>query len=143
LELFEDGPLTSFPHYGETIKRIDKRLRLLFPKAKIVFATSTCIKEIPPKYYFTRHNSIIEQYNAEAIRSLEGTGAVINDLYSLSVSLPESYRSDAVHFHTPEATEIIGGRVLSVICDLLGIEAAEVNIKDFNPEQYSASSIGY
>ena len=41
LELFGDEPLTSISYYGEAIARIDKRLRMLFPKAKLVFATST------------------------------------------------------------------------------------------------------
>ena len=39
LELFGDQPLTSLSYYGEAIARIDKRLRMLFPKAKMVFCT--------------------------------------------------------------------------------------------------------
>ena len=41
LTLFEDGILTPVEVYKDTIKRIDKRIRLLFPKAKVIFATST------------------------------------------------------------------------------------------------------
>ena len=37
LELFGDEPLTTFDYYGQAIFRIHKRLRMLFPKAKIVF----------------------------------------------------------------------------------------------------------
>ena len=45
LRLYEDEPLTPKEFYGDNIKRIDKRLRLLFPKAKFVFATSTAVQE--------------------------------------------------------------------------------------------------
>lgn len=90
-----------------------------------------------------RHNATIEKYNAVALRALEGTDTVINDLYPLTASLPDSYHSDWVHFYTPEGMEQIGGRVLSVICDLLDIKAEQINIKDFKPENYSKSNIGY
>ena len=32
---------------------------------------------------------------------------------------------------------------MSVVCKELDISAAEVNIKDFQPEKYSADNIGY
>ena len=143
LELFGDEPLTSLAYYSEAIARIDKRLRLLFPRAKIVFATSTSVKEKTADSYFVRHNSIIEKYNAAALEALAGTDTVINDLYPLSTQLPDECRSDWVHFYTPRGTEIIGGRVLSVICQQLDITPAEVNIENFTPEQYSADNIGY
>ena len=41
LRLFGDDPLTPPEMYGEMIRRVDKRLRFLFPNAKMVFATST------------------------------------------------------------------------------------------------------
>ena len=143
LELFGDAPLTSLSYYGEAIARIDKRLRMLFPKAKFVFATSTNVSEEMSNPDFTRHNATIEKYNAEALRALSGTDTVINDLYSLTASFPDSYRSDWVHFYTPEGTEMIGGRVLSVLCSLLGITPEQVNIEKFEPERYSESNIGY
>jgi len=143
LELFGDVPLTSLSYYGEAITRIDKRLRMLFPKAKMVFATSTNVNEGMSNPAFTRHNATIEKYNAEALRALAGTDTVLNDLYSLTASFPDSYRSDWVHFYTPAGTEVIGGRVLSVICDLLDIAPTEVNIENFHPERYSKASIGY
>ena len=142
LELFGDEPLTSLDYYGEAIGRIDKRLRLLFPRAKIIFATSTKIIEGKSEPDFTRHNSNIEKYNAEALRVLADTDTVINDLSPFTASLPESAHSDWVHYYTPEGTEAIGGRVLSVICELLDITPSEVNIENFEPERYSKSNIG-
>ena len=143
IELFGDKPLTSLDYYGEAIARIDKRLRMLFPNAKIVFATSTTVNEGRANPDFMRHNTIIEQYNAEALRALSGTGTVINDLYSITASVPDSYRSDWVHFYTPEGTELIGGKVLSLICELLDLKAEQINIEDFQPERYSKANIAY
>ena len=143
LELFGDEPLTSRSYYKEAIARIDRRLRMLFPKAKIVFATSTSVLENKCMPHFKRHNVIIEEYNAAAIEALSSTDTVINDLYSLSRELPEEAHSDAVHFYTPIGTERIGGAVLSVICKLLGISNSEVQLEDFRPERYSADNIGY
>ena len=141
LELFGDAPLTSLDYYGEAIARIDKRLRMLFPKAKMVFATSTAVIEGKAKE-FVRHNAIIERYNEKAKEALSGTGTVINDLYALTSKLPESYHSDATHYYTPEATELIGGRVLAYICRETGIEAKDVNIESFEPEKYTSDNIG-
>ncbi len=142
LELFGDEPLTPIPFYGELIKRIDKRLRMLYPKAKLVFATSTCVNEQMSKPEFTRHNEIIKQYNAEALRVLSSTDTIINDLYSLTESFPDSYHSDWVHYYTPEGTDQIGGRVLSIICNELKIKATDINIENFIPESYSSKNIG-
>ena len=143
LELFGDEPLTSIDYYEKAITRIDKRLRMLFPKAKIVFATSTSVKEELSPPNFTRHNKNIEKYNSVAIKALSSTDTIINDLYTLTTTFPDEYRSDWVHFYTPEATEIIGKKVVSIISTLLEIPATEINIKDFKPENYSKSVIGY
>ena len=143
LELFGDEPLTPICYYGELIARVDKRLRMLFPNAKIVFATSTHVNEAEAGTYFTRHNAIIQKYNAEALRVLSNTDTIINDLYTLTASFPKEYRSDWVHFYTPSGTEVVGGRVLSVICEILKIAPSEINIENFNPERYSKDNIGY
>ena len=143
LELFDDEPLSTVSYYEQAIARIDKRLRMLFPKAKIVFATSTSVKEELSPQNFTRHNNVIEKYNSVAIKALSSTDTIINDLYTLTTTFPDEYRSDWVHFYTPEATEIIGKKVVSIISTLLEIPATEINIKDFKPENYSKSVIGY
>ena len=144
IELFGDGPLTSLSYYGEAIARVDKRLRFLFPKAKIVFATSTNVNEEMRKNDFKqRHNATIQTYNAEALRVLSETDTVINDLYTLTASFPDTYRSDATHFYTPQATEAIGGQVVNVICDLLDIKPQGVHMDNFTAESYSKDQIGY
>jgi len=142
LELFGDEPLSTIDYYKNAIGRIYKRLRMVCPNAKIVFATSTSVNEAIAKPEFMRHNATIDKYNKAALEVLSETDTVINDLWSLSCTFPDSYRSDWVHFYTPEGTEHIGGRVLSVICKELNISAKEVNIKNFEPEKYSKATIG-
>ena len=134
LEIFGDEPLTSLDYYGEAIFRIYKRLRMLFPRAKIVFATSTAVIENKTLDHVLL-NATIEKYNERAKEVLADTDAIINDLYSITSKLPEHYHSDATHYYTPEATALIGGRVLALICRELGIEASEVDIKSFEPNK--------
>jgi hypothetical protein len=43
LRLFGDEPFTEINYYGESLKRIYKRIRFLFPNAKIIFALSTSV----------------------------------------------------------------------------------------------------
>ena len=143
LELFGDEPLTTLDYYEHAIKRIEKRLRFLFPNAKFIFATSTAVVEEMADPDFFRHNEIIKKYNETAIRALSDTDTIINDLWPITESMPKSYHSDWVHYYTDEGTELIGGKVLSVICSELGITADKVNIKDFTPEKYTKSNIGY
>lgn len=143
LELFEDEPLSTLDYYENVIPRIDRRLRMLFPKAKMVFANSTTVLEHKASIDFRRHNATIKKYNEVAERVLADTDTVINDLYSLTASLPEEYHSDWVHYYTDKGTEMIGGRVLSVICNLLNIEAKSVNIENFSPEKYDKNNIGF
>ena len=142
VELFGDEPISTLEYYANMITRIDSMLRILFPKAKLVFATSTNVQEERYGKDFKRRNSVIEKYNAAAVRALSGTDEAINDLYTLTKNFPDEYRSDLTHFYTPKGTEEIGGRVLSVICKELGIKASEVNIENFKPEKYSDKNVG-
>ena len=143
LELFGDEPLTTKDYYANVIPRIDRRLRMLFPKAKIVFATSTSVEESMASKDFFRHNKTIEEYNAIALRALKETNTVINDLYALTSRLPVSCHSDFVHYYTDAGREAIGGKVLAVICEQLGIVASDVKIENFSPEKYSKDNIGF
>lgn len=141
-ELFDDGPLSSTEHYAEMLRRIDKRIRFLFPNAKVIFATSTAIREEGYSHAFHRHNAIIEQYNAVALETLKGTDTLINDLYSHTVKAPADCCSDMTHYNTPKGAAYMGGKVLAAICPVLGISAAEVKVEGFELEKYSADNIG-
>ena len=141
-EMFGDEPLTPVEFYASFIKRIDKRLRRIFPKAKIVFALSTAVVEEKYGPSFKRHNAVIEAYNRAAIEALSDTDTVIDDLYSVTADCPDECKSDMTHFNTPAGAALVGGKVLSVICSELGISAGEVNLDNFEPEKYTKQNIG-
>lgn len=143
LELFGDEPLTSYQYYGEAVARIHKRLRMLFPNAKIVFATSTAVIEERCSPDFKRHNANIEKFNKTAIDALADTDAKVNDMFALTLNCPAECHSDGVHFNNDKGIALTGGKVISVICKELDIAPADVNIENFEPERYSESNIGY
>ncbi|MBQ8409687.1 MAG: SGNH/GDSL hydrolase family protein [Clostridia bacterium] len=144
LEMYGELPISNPQQYGETIGKIERQIKILFPKAKQVFATSTSVIEERYGHDRKRHNHFIEQYNKIAVETLAGTGCVINDLYTLTKNAPMEIRDgDPTHFYTPAGTKLIGDRVLSVICGELGIDAGEVKLENFVPEQYDEKSIGY
>lgn len=142
IHLFGDEAISTPEYYANVIPRVDKRLRMLFPKAKMVFATSTSVIENFTGYA-SRTNEEIEQYNAIALKALAETDTIVNDLYAVSRAVDPSVHSDNVHYNTDEGRRILGGKVLAVICNELGIDAADVKLDDFKPEDYSEKEIGY
>ena len=98
LRLFGDDPFTDLDSYGVALKRIYKRMRLLFPNAKVIFALSTSVKEEWASRDFFRCNRDIELYNEKAIEVLSEFQVEFNDLYSITRSFDDSMRSDWVHY---------------------------------------------
>ena len=144
LEIFDDGPMSPIEFYRDNIRRIDKRLRLLFPDAKMVFATSTAVREEGYLGAYKRHNSIIEKYNEAALSVLSETDTVINDLYEITKDIPEEYCSDMTHYNTPLGAKYMGGAVISKICDTLGIDKiSDIDLDSFRPETYTKKEIGF
>ena len=141
-EIMGDEPVTPVDAYAYAISRIDKRLRQLFPYAKMVFATSTAVQEEKYLGVFKRRNATIEQYNAAAIQALANTDTVIDDLYAVTAGCPDACHSDMTHYSTSAGIDLVGGQVLSVISRELGVTPVQVNIEDFTPEKYSKSNIG-
>lgn len=141
-EIMDDGTVTPIDQYAVQIARIDRRLRMLFPKAKMIFATSTAVEEEKYGKVFKRRNSTIEAFNAAALKALEGTDTVIDDLYAVTASAPEGCHSDMTHYSTPAGIEYVGGKVIECISRELGIEAKAVDMDTFYPENYSKKNIG-
>ena len=122
LRIYGDDLLTSPAVYREYIGRIMKRMRFMFPEAKIIFATSTPVLEegfIPE--YEMRYNKDVEHFNAIASEEVIKHGGTVNDLYALLKEAPPSFHSDQTHFYTREATKLLGERVTAVLCDALGL----------------------
>lgn len=143
IDLFGDGPMSSLEHYTSTIARIDKRIRMLFPNAKVVFALSTAVREELYLGTAKRRNSQIDEFNKAAIKTLEGTDTIFNDLYSTTINIAPECCSDMTHFNTPDGAALLGGQVVALICRELGIDASDVNIENFELEKYTKDNIGY
>ena len=139
----DDLPLTPPDAYAELIKRINKRIRWCFPKAKIVFATSTAVVEEGYTGTVRRFNKDIENYNKIALDALNGTDTVINDLYSITKDIPSECRSDMTHFNTEQGVKTLGGKVLAVICKELGIKQEELKDASCIPPEIAKDILGF
>ena len=122
LELYGDEPLVDIEFYKKTLDRICKRIELLFPGAKIIFATSTrVIEERYPKN-FMRRNSVIEEYNKAAVEVMNKYGYYVNDLYELTKSLGLDHYSDMTHLYTEKGRVAMLRQVLDSICKVMDIK---------------------
>ena len=123
LHVLRQDTLTDFEDYAKTVKRIDKWIRYIFPKAKVVFATNTLgIDERYANDPSYRLNAEIEEYNRYALEALADTDTVIDDLCEVSRKVPQDYYIDAVHMYAPEGRKLMGDAVLNCICPLIGIQ---------------------
>lgn len=121
LRLFGEDPHTPVDVYKYYIERICIRIKKLCPNAKVFFATSTSVLSEKMDKDFKRYNEEIRQYNVAAEEVVKKFGFEIDDLYTLSESLPENAHSDPVHYYTPVGTEAFTNQVLSCIVPALGI----------------------
>ena len=127
LRIYGDDVLVKPDTYADNLKRIVSRIRFLFPNAKILFATTTPVRE---DGYFTdfesRTNDDVRRYNQIARDIFSGTDVILNDLYALAAEFPESYYSDQTHFYTGIATEKLGGKVCDALCDALRLDKSQL-----------------
>ena len=98
LHLNGDEAHTAKDIYLYYLKRVYSMLKKLFPRAKIIFSLSTCVKEEWASPNFTRYNSEIEEYNRAAAELMESLGVPVLDLYSISRGFDDSVRADWVHY---------------------------------------------
>lgn len=131
LQLYGQGPLTPLEIYEVFMDKICQRIRLLFPKAKVIFATSTPVWEEKYGKDFKRFNQDIEAYNAAAVEIVKKYGFEVNDLYTLLKDAPKSYFSDMTHYYTQEATEVITNQVLQHIAKAIDVEPKAIHYADF------------
>ncbi len=129
LRLFEEDPHTPIDVYAYYIDRICTRINKAFPDAKVIFATSTAVLSEKMGKNFKRYNEEIETYNKVAVEVVKKYGFETNDLYAVSITLPEEAHSDAVHYYTPIGTEAFTNQVLSYIVPALEI-TEEITYKE-------------
>lgn len=134
LVMLDGKRLVSYECYKENIERICDLIHLLFPGAKMIFATSTPVQE---ELYqdFKRFNKDIEMYNAAAVEIVKKLGGEINDLYTLASGFPVSYHSDMTHYYTKEGTRELVSQVVKCIEGSLGIKGKELDYDALFREQ--------
>ena len=119
---------TEIEVYRANVERICQFIKMLFPNAKNIFATSTPVDEELFRVKFEsknimRLNSDTEIYNQTAIDIVREHGGDINDLYGLLKDRQSEYHSDQTHFYTKEGTRVITNQVIECIENALGIKA--------------------
>ena len=138
LRLFGEEPHTPIDVYGYYIERICIRIKKLCPNARVIFATSTSVLSEKMDPNFKRYNEEIEKYNEVARNIVKKYGFEVNDLYALSIKLPDEAHSDAVHYYTPMGTEAFTNQVLSFVAPALEID----ELLEYREEMYTDKPIG-
>lgn len=114
LRLNGDEPLTPIDTYAYFLERVYKKIKHLFPKAKIIFALTTPVIEEWGRADFMRYNKEIEEYNMVAKELMEGLGVQINDLYSVAKEFDTAMRADWVHYNE-EGSRLLANAVIKAM----------------------------
>lgn len=131
-----DGQLhTPIEIYKYYLERVCNRIKHLFPKAKVIFATSTPVVEERFIGECKRYNKDIEQYNAAAIEIVSKYGFEVNDFYAITKDVPLEFYSDMTHFYTKEGTRILTDKVIEVIEKALDIKAKKLDYDELFSEK--------
>ncbi|MBQ8741745.1 MAG: SGNH/GDSL hydrolase family protein [Clostridia bacterium] len=140
LRMLDGEPLVGLEEYSRNVERIYSAIGKLFPKARIIFATSTPVRE---ELFTTlkRYNADTERYNAEAVRISLEHGAIINDLYGIVKGAPKSYYSDMTHLYTKEGTELVTEQVRRSIESVLSIEGKDLDYEALFSDKKSVLGI--
>ncbi len=128
LIILDDGPQTPLPIYKEYIERICRRMKIVFPNARYIFATSTPTNTEAWKnpHYWIRRNEDIRAYNEAATEIVRRHGMEVNDLYALMENVPKDWFSDQSHYYTMPGTVALTRQVAAAICDALGCAVPEM-----------------
>lgn len=115
-----DAPFTSYEDYLKQMERVYKRIRYVFPNAKIAFVSSTNVIEdmAPPES--TRDNEEIKKYNEGAKKLMEELGVGYIDLFPVAEKIPTELRSDWVHYKT-EGSQILAEEIYRCLTMDLGV----------------------
>lgn len=115
LRLLGDEPQTPIGEYEANLKRIVRRMRKVFPNAKIIFGLTTSVIEERMNPDFKRYNRDIEAYNAVARRVMEQEGIEVNDLYTVAKTMSDDWHAlDGTHY-TEEGYKALAAQVAAAI----------------------------
>lgn len=117
----EEEPQTPIEIYKYYIERTCKRILKAYPKAKVIFATTTSVQTEKMHKDCIRYNEDIELYNKAAVEIVKKYGFEVNDLYAVSKELPEEAHSDPTHYITDIGTKAFATAVIKRLTEALGI----------------------
>ncbi|WP_299668723.1 hypothetical protein [uncultured Polaribacter sp.] len=112
--------VSSLETYENNLRSIINYLKTNYPKAKLIFATTTPVPEGEPG----RNAGDAKQYNTIALKVInDHKDIIINDLYKFSIPVLEKFavRPGNVHFKA-EGSRLQGIEVASVISDVIGVK---------------------
>ena len=110
--------LNSVEQYTQMLKRIYYRLMRYFPKAKVIFATTSPANPNGIMGVNPRNNEQISEYNQAAIRTMHELGVQVDDVYAFLKDWDEDAYADYVHL-TDDGFRRLGSHVAQVIRDAL------------------------
>lgn len=117
VRIFGDEPQTPLPEYKTLIRRTYNRLKHLFPKARIIFATTTpVVEERYNKETFYRSNEDIDHYNEAATQVILECGGIVHDIHGgggRNFYPPQAYL-DQVHF-TPQVSQFLAQKISELL----------------------------
>ena len=111
--VFDKEPLTPPDMYRYMLKRVHTRIRQLFPRAEIVFATTTPVIEEQATWAF-RSNKEIDLYNQIARETLIPLGVRINELGEFARKNCENLHKDWVHY-TAEGSSLLADEIIGFL----------------------------
>ena len=93
----DEDSLTSPEEYGRMIRMIIRQLKKYYPKAELVFATTSAMNPTGVVGVNPRTNPEIVRYNEIGVAVAGEMGVLINDLYGVTMQYGEEMFSDYVH----------------------------------------------
>lgn len=115
-----DAPFTSYEDYLKQMERVYKRIKYIFPNAKIAFVSSTNVIEemAPPES--SRDNTEIQKYNSGMKELTEKWGIDYIDLYPVAEKISVDLRTDWVHYKS-EGSQIFAEEIYRCLTNDLGV----------------------
>ncbi len=110
---FDKDPLTPPEFYRYLLGRVLTRIRQLFPKAEVIFATTTPVIEEQASWAY-RSNAEIDSYNQIARDELLPKGVKINELGDFAAKSCQKHHRDWVHYND-EGNRLLADEIVSYL----------------------------
>ena len=112
----KDGEcLASKEEYKRNLERIIFELRARFPRAEIIFATTTPVNPRLPQV----KNEDVDAYNEAALSVMRRHNITVNDLHATMKAHPEYIREDDLIHETEEGAAVLAKQVSDCVCKVL------------------------